>query len=46
MSSQGSQEPPYPAWKLQARPYGWWHWLRNIDHLAISSVFLWEQEDG
>mmetsp|Transcript_43461 Transcript_43461/g.93110 ORF Transcript_43461/g.93110 Transcript_43461/m.93110 type:complete len:411 (-) Transcript_43461:11-1243(-) len=20
-------------------PYGWWHWLRNIDHLAISVSF-------
>jgi len=20
-------------------PYGWWHWLRNIDHLAISISF-------
>jgi len=20
-------------------PYGWWHWLRNLDHLAISVSF-------
>jgi len=20
-------------------PYGWWHWLRNIDHLAVSVSF-------
>eukprot|EP00932_Pfiesteria_piscicida_P019864 SRR837773.6688.p1 GENE.SRR837773.6688~~SRR837773.6688.p1 ORF type:complete len:177 (-),score=2.69 SRR837773.6688:21-491(-) len=20
-------------------PYGWWHWLRNLDHLAVSVSF-------
>mmetsp|Transcript_19409 Transcript_19409/g.43699 ORF Transcript_19409/g.43699 Transcript_19409/m.43699 type:complete len:423 (-) Transcript_19409:150-1418(-) len=26
-------------------PYGWWHWFRNVDHLAVS-VSFWSKTRG